>query len=73
MVRRYSLNKLLSNFEKNQFKKKDVERIIHAEIDGQLVFSNSGAVSRRETGLLNPPDLAVAWLFLFCHASAIQF
>jgi hypothetical protein len=29
-----------SNFEKNQFKKKDVERIINAEIDGQLVFSN---------------------------------
>jgi hypothetical protein len=29
-----------SNFEKNQLKKKDVERIINAEIDGQLVFSN---------------------------------
>jgi hypothetical protein len=29
-----------SNFSKNQFKKKDVERIINAEIDGQLVFSN---------------------------------
>jgi len=46
------------------FEKKDVERIINAEIDGQLVFSNYGAVSRRETGLLNPPDLA---------DSAIQF
>jgi hypothetical protein len=46
------------------FEKKDVERIINAEIDGQLVFSNYGAVSLRETGLLNPPDLA---------DSAIQF
>jgi hypothetical protein len=36
----------------SSLRKKDVERIINAEIDGQLVFSNSGAVSRRETGLL---------------------